>query len=602
MENKIAVKNELLITKKSQNNKHKNLYLALSVALMLGGCETTTSMMNNITGERSSGHSSGSRRVPALNNGRVAPAPVRTQPEAGSVAPAPRVEQKPATRTAADSPYDQYDENGNEVAAADDSSGGSDFFSDWFGFGKPSPQQPDVKQSGSHIARKPLPGNPALAKNISKGQVAQPAAKPLIEHSEFNVNTVEPAVEQPVAQEAPKEHVLELPVAKETPKAPVVETPVVQESPKAPVVETPVVQETPKAPVVETPVVQETSKAPVVETPVVQETPRAPALESTEVGVAVEPAFEQQSLAKEVAEEAGKEQQPVQQPVQQAESENVDKTQPKETLLGRIGSKLNIFDSKKKSEPQQAYPEISSVPPKPEEFEAIKQDKQQNFNNLQFDTHVAEQEKQSLDSEVSGVPVPPVAATVEPPVVSKPAVSTAISDSSDKVSPPLPVQGQDLSEKPVAVEEAPKAPVAETPAVETPVVQESPKAPAVETPVVQETPPVAASVGENEQVSPAVIADTNKASPLPVSSLQEVDVKTSPMQPAMDNSPAPVQSAVEQPVAEQSDEGQADNGSSGSQPASKLLGAESLPSPDIIKTMRPSRYDIRKKQAQNYDY
>lgn len=73
-----------------------------------------------------------------------------------------------------------------------------------------------------------------------------------------------------------------------------------------------------------------------------------------------------------------------------------------ETLLGSIGSKLNFFGSDEKSEPSQPYPQISSVPEKPAEFEAVKNAQQQNFNELKSEHGAAQQEKISLDREVSG--------------------------------------------------------------------------------------------------------------------------------------------------------------------------------------------------------
>jgi len=84
-------------------------------------------------------------------------------------------------------------------------------------------------------------------------------------------------------------------------------------------------------------------------------------------------------------------------PVQTTDTKPAD-----ETLLGSIGSKLNFFGSDEKKEPSEPYPLISSVPEKPAEFEAVKNSQQQNFNELKSEHGAAQQEKISLDREVSG--------------------------------------------------------------------------------------------------------------------------------------------------------------------------------------------------------
>lgn len=63
-----------------------------------------------------------------------------------------------------------------------------------------------------------------------------------------------------------------------------------------------------------------------------------------------------------------------------------------------------------------AYPALSSVPPKPEQFKAAQETKQEKIDALKTERALAEQEKQQLEAET-----PSVAPAVAAPVVSKPA-------------------------------------------------------------------------------------------------------------------------------------------------------------------------------------
>lgn len=250
--------------------------------------------------------------------------------------------------------------------------------------------------------------------------------------------------------------------------------------------------------------------------------------------------------------------------------ENINTPASDETLLGRMTSRFTILDSTEGKE-KPVYPEISSVPLKPEEFDTVKSGQKQKFDELESDHDAAQQEKMSLDREVSGSLPAELPTAIEQPaspsvMEEKPSVSMEVVEQN---SAPLSTQ---LTEENTSEEVAQPVTIEEKPSFFERLKN---------TIGFTEKEPVSESVNENESNNENIV--TSVSSPLPVTSLDEVDIKAPSEKPEyLDLKPQ----ASFEPVP---DIPNIDDNTS------------ALPSPDIIKTMRPSRYEVmRSKQNPAY--
>lgn len=611
-----VTKDKLFLTKSNLAVSRSNIYLGVSAVLLLGGCSTVSSVSSSVTsgvtgvfsGERAGQYADGPRRAPAFNS-RPTAAPA-SSPSAAKMPPMVTFVSPQKSESPINSPYDQFDANGNEVSVSTEKASAPEnsapenngnFFSRLVGSNESSsvesaPKESTAKNTVLDTGRKQLLGNPY-------------SPKPLL-----NMPSLEPQIKElePQIKEVAKEPEFEV-INKVETVPEIVNTPVVKS----------------------TNIVEPTNPINVVE------------------------------------------------PVKESANENVVQESSEETLLGRIGSKLNIFDSNENDKSQEeAYPEISSVPPKPEEFDAIKRDQQQNFNELKLDHVVAQQEKQSLDHEVSGsepalVVVPSVQPVVAPVVEEKPSpfgnkikslseqpapekivaplpfpepegsvkeniqpivmeekpaivkgkrysfddVMESLSEkpSSEQIVAPLPfptpegnvakdnIQPTVMEEQPAIVEEQPNffervfmtpkeqeasekvvAPLP-VPAPEENIKDSNPPVPAIVPAIVEEEP----NFFERVFMTPKEQEASEKVeAPLPVTSLEEVKVEAPSAKTVEDK--AVEDKAVEDKASELKPQLEQSSESTDS--------TAPLPSPDIIKTMRPSRYEGRRNSTQNSAY
>lgn len=563
MEN--MTKNKKFLTKIVLAAPRGSLYVGVSAALLLSGC-SASNLWSNATSSGSSQHVDGVRRTPALNNARASSEAAKmASPKLPKSPPMP-IKAPESVAATISTPYDQYDAAGGEISApvpsATASEGNGDFFSRLLGLAGASAKQPVPKESPLYMKRKLLPGNPYL-----------PEGTLLVPFSDEKTKEVIETVKEPAKEsmgEAVKENVPMTEISPAIDPVPIVES------------------------------IPASEPAPIVES------------------------------IKEVADK------------------DIVNASPDETLLGRITSKLSIFDADK-GVVSAPYPEISSVPPKPEEFEAVKRSQQQIFNELQAEHDAALEEKKSLDLEVSGAlpeekapnkTAAPIASQKiiehspeenkieQPAVVEEPSsfferladtfkpdaektvseevvapVSEAIpeavpeeskvKDTAEKIEPPAEGEGRGSFFERLKSKLKPEAensvsdgvveqqhPSLEAVAKETSEksVSESLVVPPVEEEKMEESKPVLVEPSSADEVpslfdrlKDAFKPDAEKPaseeiiapSPVPVSSLGEVNIQAAPAE------------TKEEYVAPKPD-----------------VPAASLPSPDIIKTMRPSRYEV----------
>ncbi len=272
-----------------------------------------------------------------------------------------------------------------------------------------------------------------------------------------------------------------------------------------------------------------------------------------------------------------------------------------ETLLGSIGSKLNFFGSGEKKEASEPYPQISSVPEKPAEFEAVKNSQQQNLDELKSDHGAAQQEKISLDREVSGAvptnvsstnisssdgssvssnepPMPPVTIVHSSPSVQSPA-ETKSNSAFDNVMKSLSGKSDNKIDEKIA-----SLPVPSSDDKKEENNKDAAQAPASATAFEQNSKDSGQTSSSSDNAGffgnwfsfsssqPAVDKEQTVA---PLVSLDAVNISAPAEAPAQ-NVSAP---------------------SADTQPPAAAPAAASLPSTDLIKTLPASRYEARRSQT-----
>ncbi len=335
------MKNKPVSDNKNPISLQKTIYLGSLTALLLAGCNQSTSW-EQLTGERPEQKIDGPRRTPLLNqSGAMRPTPELKNSSAVQI-PAPAFSKD--TGKPAMSPYDMYDANGNEVSKLSQE---APIVTNKNALPNPQPYmvQPDIsnklpepKEEKIELIkpeRKPLAGNPYAPENTITSEKNTPA--PVVD--------VKPEIKPEVKVE---EKIADLPKPQLVTQEP--------QTTDMPAVKIEELKETPKI-----------------------ETATAPKTDSL--------------------------------PEPQSTKENGD-------LFDRISSYFSS-DSSTSTESQQAeYPKISSVPPKPEEFDAVKREKQQNMDELKSEHSAAQQEKENLEQEVSGTePVKPLLPPTEKKIV-----------------------------------------------------------------------------------------------------------------------------------------------------------------------------------------
>ncbi len=319
----------------------------------------------------------------------------------------------------------------------------------------------------------------------------------------------------------------------------------------------------------------------------------------------------------------------------ESEPEKRSSVEPqKENFFDRIGSyfsdekKLDNATSDFNNMPATSErPEISSVPPKPTEFDVIKNEKQQNFDDLKLERTIATQEKESLEREVSGMTPEKSVNSLTPPSIAPIVVEEK---KTDLKQPDLTQKIMSLPE-PKSEEPLPETNLGKT---TTSITEEKPaffqNSSTMENKPSSEPTTVVYSTPFPEKPTPEQIpADEQKSSyfdrimkSLDSDSTVQSDAKPEPKKEetiketnVIEFAPKPIISEtitennfkndVVTPVKESDDKistsADSDNKSdpySNFQPASKVIGDTSaLPSPDIIKTMRPSRYESLRQQS-----
>lgn len=265
------------------------------------------------------------------------------------------------------------------------------------------------------------------------------------------------------------------------------------------------------------------------------------------------------------------------------------KKEDNEDLFGQIGSYFT-FDTEttsKKDDTQSTYPKISSVPPKPEEFETIKIENQQNFNDLKLEHNVATQEKISLEREVSGeLPEKSPEESIIPLVQSiSPIVVEEKKSSENKMglkqpsfeqkilTLPAPISDEEISKKDepvIAVE------------VKKPVLEQSNFYQNNGLPPLSEPEPKEKSSYFSDILTPLWGGDDSQ------SDSKDTVIVSPTYAPAEDK----IKAYSAPLISAKKEDGSESNSQSSFEPASKVLGdTSSLPSPEMIKTLPPSRYE-----------
>ncbi len=597
---KNTIKDDNLLTTSSLAISRRGVYLGVSVALLLTGC-SMPSVGGIFSDERDEQRVEGARHAPVYNNRSLKPQ--AESPSAPNVNKLPPMVTNitPKKDTSLNNPYDQYDANGNEVEVDDSSASNNtqpdgkqekSFFSGWFG----SDEEATKEAAQPNNMEKP----------------AEPAAPPVVRKS-FIGNPYNP---KPVSHNQPLVISPQLPLESKTSS----------NEPKITFNDT---------------VAADKNPAPDLGNPIIN------AMSPTSDAATNAANDEQAKLANAAMADSSSEQEPL---IIPGDKPAQEQALSDETLLGRIGSKLDIFDlsdrgeDKPEDKPQEQaaadYPDISSVPQRPEAFDAVNRDKQQNFNELQSDHTASQKQKESLEREA---PAPSEPAKSEPASKAEPKSSIDEKKIDQIAKRSVAVASKDNVKKEVPVLSEVAAFVAQP--AETPAAQ-----------AVQQTPPPApflasekSNINDMEEnkdaqaeVQPDASQSAEDAQPGFFDSLINKIPGMKPSEEAASDKveePAPVAAApvmaepvaaapaISEPVSslseinieakpekkEESHEEAKANGnwSSGitEAPAIEAVAADPafapvnpavLPSPDLIKTMRPSRYEARRAEASGY--
>lgn len=541
---KNTIKNKDLLTEIKPVPSRRCFYLGMSAVLLLGGCDPSYTY-HSLTGTREKQETPGMRRTPVLNK-RPHSSPSAASPAEASTQPSAEV-----------TPYDQYDANGNEVSTAGAQESGN-FFTHLFGLDdKPAAKDP------AQYARKPLPGNPYSPLTS--------VAAPVVDAQVKDIATPEPLA-APDAQAA-----------------------------------------------------NEPASEPVSEPAADSNTSASAAADEAAPSEKQEGFFERiasffDSGSKQGEQQQGDTSQPsgevAKETVEVPEASTVpdvkvvkevpgyageaDSGSDKESLLGSISSHF-VSDSKE-NQSKATYPQLSSIPATPTEFDSVKQEQQQNLNELKSEHGAALQDKEALDREVSGLPPEEAGLAPQP----SPRPDLAQPDLAMPVAPSAPASGENLP----ASDSLAKAPEEKSIfshfTFSDHVEPSVPAAPAKEA-AVEEHPAAAQPQEEAKQPQPSFEPASKLFEANTSSKGDSVEEPPAAKQEEEAINPAPVFTTKEANIEEQPSAAQPQEEAGQSQPvfepAEKLLeDTASLPSPEIIKSMRPSRYEVRRKQAQNSDY
>ena len=175
-------------------------------SLLLSGCSFFNVETPFVADQRPKQMVEGARRMPVLNPGAAVGAPAPRMVEIQPIVPAqPPVQARSANAkeaSKASTPYDQYDDKGNEV-------GGRNYIKEWIGDKKEAaPQSSGAADSG---VRKAFAGNPSVAKETASVAPIAPApasvTAPISAAAPMRVLSVEPAaiVPEKIAPQVTKE-------------------------------------------------------------------------------------------------------------------------------------------------------------------------------------------------------------------------------------------------------------------------------------------------------------------------------------------------------------------------------------------------------------
>lgn len=483
------MKNKQVLANKNPVSLHKTIYVSGLAALLLAGCGQTTSW-EQLTGIRPEQRIDGPRRSPLLNQ-RTAPI-YGAEFKDNAMGQAPQLDYQPTIKPAA-SPYDMYDDKGNEIskspqkAPAAPSTANNRTPKDLHAQGTYLKESKETKSLSKEPDRKPLAGNPY----------------------------------------APAGSMLE-----ETPKP----------------------------------------------AKILEATPETKPVDL----YSGKPAAQESSIIEKTAE----------QPTPISEIKSGSLPEPQTTkgdgdFFDRIGSYFSTETKDTKTGGEQSeYPKISSVPPKPEEFDAVKREQQQNLDELKFERTAAQQEKGDLEQELSGgTPIKPLLPSTEKPqekTLGKVKIPTS------SVTPIV------VDDKKTELKEPDFAKTA--PALSLPAPNEENKTTTTDF-IVPVSPPQENVAAEPQAPSKPL---------LEVSAPKALEASSEPKEEAPTVAPATAYKAEDNISGDGSYSVSDSYLQSSFVPASEFLKKmdnatppaqdSSLPSPSIIKTMPPSRYEGLRKQ------
>lgn len=386
----------LKVSMSNRSLVYRNLALGLlagSAVIALSACEQAGQLSRNIFGDgREPQNVAGARRAPMMNPRAAAAAVPGAQPIV-PVASAPVDAPAPARAASADSsPFDYYDESGKPApvkapAKAAASAQDDNFFTRLFN-GDQSAAPAD------HAPRKAFSGNPSVSKDTVPVAPIPPA--PSVEKPEASaVQADAPKAKPAPAKTASAEHVLKPPPG-------AVRTP---QSQAAPVAAAGGVEFAPSV---------------------------APSQDGSWFERVINESFDEDTAkpaapAAAAAPHAAVPAAPAAKPVA-AESEP-------DMVTGWVqrvfGDQKTESDAKMQGiDPNAKQPALSSVPPKPAEFETIKAARQDKVDEMQTSHDVAQEQKQMLDSEPSQQSAAPVLSAA--PLASPPAAVAAPAQAESK--------------------------------------------------------------------------------------------------------------------------------------------------------------------------
>lgn len=537
---KNTLKDDNLLTTSSLAISRRGVYLGVSMVLLLTGC-SMPSFSNIFSDERDEQRVDGGRRAPAYNNHSMnsqTPAATIIAAEAKTKLPPMVTTVSPQkVETSLDSPYDKYDASGNEVEVQD--TGVQDanaaqpenkqeekkwFFSNWFGSDEETHKEtadavesavPMQKVDLPSVARKPFLGNPYTPRPPSGNQA--PSVTPLL--------AVDPKAEPQVKDDSREPRI----------------TFVDNSQPEKPAASVP-----------------EPVSSPVADNANINFNTVSNAEPEQKYISNAEPEQKYNSMPGLYAESP---------PSAEAASTG------DETLLGRIGSKLDVFELSDRGPDKTPadYPEVSSVPQRPAEFDAIKREQQQNLDELKQDHGISQKGRELLERE---------AATSDlraPSVAQQPAAESA---PEKKVEQPVPAAPSSASGN-SNVEDNNASETVEATSDEQPDFFDRLLA----------RMNISKTDTNHDEIKPVddfvskQAESPSSSGSVPVSSLNEVNIEAKPENNNSEYSNATTAANVAQDPS--------------FQPAENITGA-ALPSPDIIKTMRPSRYETRRTEFSGY--